>query len=404
MSASTCQVAIIGAGPYGLAVAAHLRSANVETRVFGEAMGFWQQQMPIGMFLISSRDTSHIADPHRALTLNAYQATHDADIPSPVPIDNFVNYGLWFQRQAVPDLDRRRVERIERGPGGFRLTLEDGECLQSERVVLATGLAPFARVPAPFASLPRSLASHSSDHHDLSRFAGREVVVIGAGQSAMTSAALLHEAGAGVEVVVRSPQVHWAERKMYKRLGPFRRLAYAPTEVGPAGISWIVGLPGLFQQLPRDLQEKIGTRAIRPAGAGWLRPRVAGVPISAGRVAVSATPVGERLQITLNDRTERTVDHALLATGYQIDVDRYAFLAPELAGAVERINGHPRLGRGFESSVPGLHFVGAPAAASFGPVMRFVAGTGYTAEALTRRVRGKATAPVSTVSGVAQYS
>src|SRR6266568_8263800 len=141
------QVAIIGAGPYGLAAAAYLRAAQVETRVFGQAMEFWQRQMPVGMFLRSSWEASHIAAPHHALTLNDYQAAHGIQLSTPVPLDGFVGYGQWFQRQVVPDLDRRRVAHIEATSPGFRLVLEDGESWQAQRVVVAAGLAPFAYRP-----------------------------------------------------------------------------------------------------------------------------------------------------------------------------------------------------------------------------------------------------------------
>jgi FAD-dependent urate hydroxylase len=389
LTAARCQVAIVGAGPYGLAAAAHLRSAGIETKVFGEAMAFWQQQMPKGMLLISSWGASHIADPHQALTLDAYQAAQDQRLPWPIPLADFINYGCWFQRQVVPDLDRRRVIRIEPASRGFRLSLDDGELLEAHRVVIATGLASFAWRPPTFGGLPASLASHSADHHDLGEFAGQQVIVVGGGQSALTSAALLHEAGAHVEVIVRAPQIHWVQRKLHRSrvLAPLQRLLYAPTDVGPAGLSRIVGLPSLFRRLPSELQQRIAARAIRPAGAPWLRPRLSGVPITTGRAVTSANPVGDCLRLTLDDRTERVADHALLATGYRVDIAGYPFLSEALVSSVRQIHGYPQLGTGFESSVPGLHFIGAAAAMSFGPVMRFVSGTGYTVRALTHRLQ-----------------
>lgn len=390
MVASTCQVAIIGAGPYGLAAAAHLRSAHVETCVFGEAMAFWRRQMPSGMFLRSSWEASHISDPHCALTLDAYQDGHGIHLSKPVPLDDFVAYGQWFQRKVAPDLDRRRVTRVESASTGFRLLLEDGESLRAQRVVIATGIAPFAYRPALFDALPPSLVSHASDHGDLRRFAGRRVIVVGGGQSAIESAVLLREGGADVEVILRAPQVRWLRRSawLHRQSGSIRRLLYPPTDVGPPALNQIVARPDLFRRLPRGLQRRIAYRSIRPAASGWLLPRAGGVRITTGRAVVSATPAGERLRLTLDDGTGRCVDHALLATGYRVDISRYAFLAPELVGWVRRVDGHPQLAEGFESSVPGLHFLGAAAAESFGPLMRFVSGTEYTARALTRCVLG----------------
>lgn len=122
-------VAIVGAGPYGLAAAAHLKSAGVSIRVFGESMEFWQRQMPIGMCLRSTWDASHISDPHGALTLDQYQKEHGVHLSKPLPLADFVRYGQWFQRQVVPDLDCRRVARIESNPYGFRVGLADGELI-----------------------------------------------------------------------------------------------------------------------------------------------------------------------------------------------------------------------------------------------------------------------------------
>lgn len=395
---STCQVAIVGAGPYGLAVAAHLRSAKVDVCVFGEPMSFWANQMPAGMMLRSSWEASHISAPHGALKLERYQDELGRKISRPIPLDDFVNYGQWFSQQVAPDLDRRHVTRIEPVADRFRLVLADGEIVQAQRVVVATGVASFASHPAQFDGLPAQLASHAYDHQALSQFSGKQVMVIGAGQSAMESAALLKENGAEVEVVMRAQEIIWLMRRLKKALGPFHRLAYAPSDVGPAGLSWLVHMPDLFTKLSEDRQRRWAYRAIRPAASGWLYPRLQDVKMTTGCSVVSATPMGGRLYVKLGNGTERVVDHALLGTGYKVDVDRYTFFAPEVLRAIERVNGYPKLRAGFESSVPGLHFVGAPAAISFGPLMRFVAGTPYTARSVARFVARQAPAPVSAQS------
>jgi cation diffusion facilitator CzcD-associated flavoprotein CzcO len=401
MSART-QVAIIGAGPYGLAAAAHLRAAGIETRVFGKAMSFWRQQMPAGMLLISSWDASHIADPRHALTLDAYMAERQLELPRPIPLEGFTEYGKWFQRKVVPDLDERTVTCVEPASPGFGLVLEDGERIEAERVVLASGLAPFAARPAVFDGISPALASHTADHHDLGRFTGRRVVVIGAGQSAFTSAALLHESGAEVEVIVREPQIFWVQRKFHRHalLKPLARLAYASSDVGPAGLSRLIGMPELFRRLPTRLRRRISVRSTRPSGAPWLRPRVRDVPFTLGRAVTAAEPVRGRLRLRLNDGTEREVDHALLATGYRVAVARYPFLSEPLVRAVRQEEGFPVLGAGFESSVPGLHFIGAVSEGAFGPLVRFVAGTDYTGRALARAI--SASKPEASRAGYAQ--
>jgi thioredoxin reductase len=394
----TSQVAIVGAGPYGLAAAAHLRSAGVEACVFGEPMVFWKRQMPLGMFLRSSWEASHISDPDGSLTLDQYEAIHRTRLPRPVPLNDFIEYGEWFQGQVVPELDHRLVAKIHPIPRGFRLVLRDGDSLQVQRVVIAAGIAPFAYRPGQFSTLPSTLVSHTSDHQDLSRFVGQRVIVVGGGQSAVESAALLHEAGADVEVIVRAPRIRWLRRSawLHRNLLPIQRLLYPPTDVGPPGLNQIVARPDFFKRLPRGLQHRIAYRSIRPAAAGWLFHRISGIQIKTGTKVVSAIPIGERLFVTLNDGTKQTADHILLATGYQVDVSRHSFLAPELLRSLRCVAGYPLLGAGFESSVPGLHFLGAPAAWSFGPLMRFVSGTGYTARALTRCLVGNAQTMVET--------
>jgi FAD-dependent urate hydroxylase len=387
----TCDVAVVGAGPYGLSAAAHLRAANgLDIRVFGQPMSFWERHMPKWMLLRSPLAGSHLSDPQGALTLEAYHAASGNEIAAPLPLCRFIDYGRWFQSQAVPDTDVRKIERIEKNGNGFRLTVEDGEVWKARRVIIAAGIEPFVSKPEEFRRVPRELASHSCDHPDLGRFAEKKVVVIGAGQSALESAALLHEAGADVEVLVRAPFVRWLWRhKWFHTFKPVARMLYAPADVGQAGLSQLVARPHLFRRLPRSMQDRWGRRAIRPAGAGWLNPRCQPIRITTSRVVTSAVPQGDQLVLTLNDGTERSVDHALLATGYRVDIALYPFLSKPLFKSIETVNGYPKLKNGFESSVPGLHFLGAPAAWSFGPLMRFVAGADFASRNLTRGILGR---------------
>lgn len=396
MSAMTvCDVAIIGAGPYGLSAAAHLRTVKgLEVRVFGEPMSFWESNMPVGMFLRSNWTATQIADPNQSLTLEAYQAATGERFAAPVALDYFVKYGRWFQHRAVPDLDQRKIVRVHRDFKGFRLFFEAGEVVQARTVIVAAGIGSFARRPAEFESLPACLASHTSAHRDFAGFVGKEVLIVGSGQSALESGALLHECGAKVEIVTRSHRIHWLQGRLSKtlhhRLGKFtRQLLYAPTDVGPAGLSQLMSRPDLLRRLPRALQEKFRRRSVRPAGARWLVPRLQDVPIRLGHSVVTVATSGERVKVVLDDGSERNVDHVLLGTGYHVDVSKYNFLAPELIQAIDRCNGYPRLKRGLETSVPGLHIIGAPAAWSFGPLMQFVSGTHYASRALLRSIGGK---------------
>jgi cation diffusion facilitator CzcD-associated flavoprotein CzcO len=393
-----CPVAIIGAGPYGLSAAAHLTRTGVAARVFGEPMESWARHMPVGMMLRSRWEASNIADPGHALGLESYEAALGLERAEPVPLARFVEYGRWFQARAVPGLDRRRVTRVAAHSNGFRVELEDGENFLAERVVVAAGIVPFAWRPPQFAGLPPSLVSHSADHRDLSVFEGRRVAVVGGGQSAFESAALLAEAGADVEIVARGRRIRWLSPPEKDRLSADAvdakypgLLAYAQrkTALGGPLRGWLAAWPDLFRWLPYGTRARLVSRIIMPRIAGWLRPRLSGVPITTGRTVTSVARHGDQLALGLDDASTRVVDHCLVATGYRIDVARYAFLAPELVGRVRTRGGSPVLTAGFESSVPGLHFLGAPAGRSFGPVLHFVCGTWASARGLTRAIVGR---------------
>lgn len=393
MNSTATEYAVIGAGPYGMAIASHLREAGLDVRVFGKVMDFWATQMPRGMKLRSPLEGSHIADPHGACSLHRFGAERGVTLEKSLPLADFVAYGRWFQTCALPDLDSRNVSEMERSNGTYRLTLEDGERLQARNVIVATGIGSFAHVPAPFVSLPHELVSHTSDRNnqDLSRFAGRRVAVVGSGQSALESAALLMEAGAEVEVIARQPHLRYlkdtgiANWIMDRRLYPFK----APGRIGPIGMNWLIEHPRLFTLFPRRLQDWMTRRAIRPAGSSWLRPRNEGVRFRMGCHAVAASVDGNQVRLQLSDGSVGHADHVLLGTGYKIDIARYPFWSGNLLQAIRTADGYPLLNGGFESSLPGLYFVGTTAAHSFGPLCRFVAGTPFTARTLARYARKK---------------
>jgi len=388
-------VAIIGAGPYGLAVAAHLRRAGVDVRIFGQPMSFWQK-MPVGLLLRSNWTATCIAEYQGKLSLDSFCAATGRRFTTPVALDRFIDYGIWVQQQVAPDVDRRLVKTLQPGPGGFQLTLDDGAVTSARRVVVAAGIELFANRPAIAAGLPSELASHTGDHRDFRRFHGAHVLVVGGGQSALECAALLHESGARAEVAVRQDLIRWLHGGKYQRmLGRYAPLVYAPTDVGPMGLSRLVAVPDVFRRLPRRAQDPLAYRSIRPAGAAWLPPRLTEVPIRLGRTVASVTERGGRLQVAFADGHTRTVDHLLFGTGYRVDITRYPFLTAELTGQIRRAGGYPLLSRGMESSVPALHFVGAPAAWSFGPIVRFVSGGWYTGRALVRTIADPSRLPTA---------
>jgi hypothetical protein len=376
-------VAIIGAGPYGLSAAAYLKGKGLGVRVFGQPMDFWANQMPAGMLLRSPRAASNLADPRSALTLDAYESAVAAKPAARVPLETFVSYGRWFQRQCVPDLDTTLVSHVERDGPTFIVTTQKGSALRVRRIVIAAGIGPFQRRPDVFASLAPQQVSHCYEGRKVAEFAGKRVAIIGAGQSALEWAAILHEAGSNVEVIAARPALRWiGMHPRLHHLGPLSTMMYSKYDVGPAGISRLVAAPKLVSYIPLPLRDRIRTRAVRSAGSPWLIPRLAAVKVSVGRRVRKAVGVGDEVQLNLDDGSDRRVDHVLMGTGYEVDISRYGFLSADLTAQVRCLNGYPDLGAGFTSSVPGLHFIGGAAARSFGPLLYFVAGTKFASEEL----------------------
>jgi cation diffusion facilitator CzcD-associated flavoprotein CzcO len=397
----THPVLVIGAGPHGLATVAHLRAAEVPVRVFGDPLSFWRDCMPAQMLLRSPIPASHISDPHRRLRLHAWADQRGREVPVPLPLEDFVDYGIWFQEHTASDVDRRLVTDVRTSNGGFSVTLDDGESVRASRVVVAAGIGGFANVPAYLAPLVPHFATHTSTERDLSRFAGQQVAVLGSGQSALESAALLREAGAQPEIFLRAPLVHWIGHPRARGLPPLpprepswrvrRGLHWrpAPTGVGGPLSSWLAAAPEVVYRLPRRVRRRVHDRGILPMGAHWLPERLRDVPFHVETNLVEVREGTDALELRLSDGSSRTFQHLLLGTGYTVDVARYPFLGRDLLARIKRRHGYPRLGPGLESSVPGLHFAGAPAAGSFGPVMRFVVGAAYGAPAISRHLAGR---------------
>jgi hypothetical protein len=362
-----------------------MRRAGVETHLFGDPMSFWLQ-MPRGMKLRSNMSATNLVEPVGPLSLQRYLEEIGDHQDWPVPLSRFIDYGLWAGRRAVPDLDRRRVTRLERSAAEFRLDLDDGASLTARRVVVAVGIDRFKYIPPGYDGFPRSLVSHTGDHPDLSVFAGQRVGIVGGGQSAFECATLMHEqGGARPEVLVRASNVVWLRKVSPKTLmGPLGSIAYAPTDVGPLWYSRLVATPGLFRRLPREAQRKIAYRSIRPACSHFVRIRLSDVKVSLGVCPVQAEPLGSGLRVTLSDGTSREFDHLMFGTGYRVDVGRLDFLGETIHRGLRLSAGYPVLRKGLESSVPRLHFAGAPAAWSFGPILRFVSGSWYAGRSLAR--------------------
>jgi thioredoxin reductase len=388
----TSSVVVVGAGPHGLATAANLEALGIDVTVFGEPMSFWQRHMPRGMLLKSNWRGSHIAHPDGSRMLDNYERSVGTTLPKPIPVERFIEYGRWFGEQLASPIDRRMVTSVEPRADGFWVRLADGERMESRHVVVAAGVEPFAQRPRQFAELPYELVTHSFDWDNLAQFEGRRVAVIGAGQSALESAALLHEHGAEVEIIVRERLVRYIfvnDRSRGRVNQLIRSATSAPTEVGPRGLSWVAAVPDVYRAVPSRLQPWVSYRCLVPFGSPWLAERLAGVPVATDCAVTRAAPRNNHVRLSLSDGSRRDVDHVLLGTGYRVDVGRYPFLSDGVLRGLRLSHGSPPLGAGMESRVPGLYFVGAAAGRSFGPIMRFVVGSWYAAPTVASRIAGR---------------
>jgi cation diffusion facilitator CzcD-associated flavoprotein CzcO len=388
-------VAIVGAGPYGLSLAAHLRGAGVSFRQFGLPMQLWRTAMPKGMFLKSQGLASNLSDPQGTHTLEAFcQATGRpyASYGLPVPLSTFVSYGQWFCAELLPDLEEVLVSDITAGHDGFQLSLASSEKLQARNVVVAAGVEHFAHLPEPFSALPSWACTHTSAHTDLTAFRGQDVLVVGAGQSALETAALLHEQGAAVQVVARESKVAWNGMPLAPDRPLPQRLREPESGLGSGWSTWFYSNhPDLFRHLPKTTRVYRARTALGPAGACWLRSRVDGqFPVHTGHSVTWAKEQGStvRLGVRCADGSTRelTADHLIAGTGYRTDLARLPFLGDQLRSQLRTLAGSSVVGSGYQSSVPGLYFVGPAVAPTMGPVMRFVFGSAHAAKTVTRQL------------------
>jgi thioredoxin reductase len=395
------EVAIIGAGPYGLSLASHLRARGTDVRVFGFPMQTWRESMPTGMKLKSEGFASNLSDPTDELTLEAYCSENDipfANTGLPVNIETFVAYGEAFQKRFIPDLERKMVVSVEPAPYGFDLCLDSGEVVAARRVVVASGIRAFDYIPSELRSLPRELITHSVAYGDAAHLSGRDVIVIGSGASAIDTVALIKSRSAKVRILTRQPTIRFqsplGERSLYEKV------TTPMTGLGPGWKSVLcVKAPLVFHAMPESFRVEVVRRYLGPAPAWFVREKVEGhVPYITQSTVVDAAAkhAGVRLVIRHADglTSEISADHAVAATGYRVDVDRLTFLGERIRSNLRRAAGAPVLSLNFESSVPQLYFVGTAAANSFGPMMRFAYGAAVSARRLSRHLTARSNATV----------
>jgi FAD-dependent urate hydroxylase len=397
---SSTDVAVIGVGPNGLSVAAHLRQAGVEYRAFGLPMGAWRFNMPAGMRLKSEPYASDLSAPRQGFLARDYCGQAGEVYPErviPLSREQFIDYGTWFANELVPDIDETEVVSLSKEPtGGFLMRTANDESIRANKVVVATGIIPFAYQPPELSGLPSDQISHSSAHSDLEQFRGKEVLVVGGGSSALETAALLLEQGTSVKMIARDNSVSWPTPNPASPTR-FQQLRRPVVRLCEGWTCWAYDrLPDVFRHLPKDTRVEKSLGFLGPAGAWWLRERVEGrVPMLLGHHVLGSAAVGDRVQLQLRTPTGAVVtesaDHVIAGTGFRFDLTRLSYLTPSLRSDLKVFAGAPILDHHLESNVPGLFFTGALAAPSLGPLMRFVAGTHFTAPRVVGRLRGKRT-------------
>jgi FAD-dependent urate hydroxylase len=383
-------VLVIGAGPFGLSISEHLRHRGIEHTIVGRPMDTWRAHMPLGLFLKSEPYGSVISAATRGYDIATYSKLHGfddyVDRVGPLSLDRFLGYADWFTDQLVPDVRDVTVTSVTPADGGFRVEFAEESPVLARQVIIATGLLPYAHIPSELSELPSDLMTHSSAHHRLDLFRGRRVAVIGGGQSALQTGALLNEAGADVQVIARCEQVVW-DKPMPERLGLFDYIKRPPTKLCEGWGCVVADSPDVFRLLPESIRVRKALTSFGPQGSWWLRDRVEGVvEVLTGTQIRSAEPQGSGVRLHLNGSKQSSIeaDHVIAGTGFRIDVSRLSFLSEGIqAGLVTRAN-CPLVNRAGESTVPGLYFAGAHTMVSLGPGVRFISGTHATAAHIAR--------------------
>jgi thioredoxin reductase len=393
---ASCDVAIIGAGPHGLSLAAQLAARGVNFRIFGKVMDTWASHMPKNMTLKSEGFASNLSAPGADFTMKAWTARNGIpydDQGLPVPLDQFLRYATAFRNRFVPQVESAMVVTLAERADGFVLHLDNGERVEARNVVLAVGVSCFAYTPAPFANLPKDRVSHSYDHRETDQFHGKDVALIGTGSSSIDLAHALKKSGANPHIIGRAAAIEYNIVPDANREHILYRLQNPPSTIGRGWRSYFCAeAPLLFYRLPRHLKDRAIASHMHPAAGWFMREQVQGViantlgtkptdvALKDGRVAISLA--------TADGQTSMSFDHVICATGYRVDLARVPFLST-LRSKIALSGSSPLISDTFETSVPGLYATGLMAMEMFGPLLRFMVGAEFVAPRLASHLARK---------------
>jgi cation diffusion facilitator CzcD-associated flavoprotein CzcO len=369
---------IIGAGPFGLAVAARAKHEGIEHLIVGRPMEFWRRNMPKGMFLRSACDW-HL-DPQEVDTIGSYlqsQGKTPRDV-EPLSLDFYLSYAEWFQKQKDIQPLPVFIQTLERNDH-FVATTSEGEVINAQSVVLAPGFKHFAHVPEDLKlKLPVNGFQHTCEFIDFSAAENKRYLIIGGRQSAFEWAALLLEAGASA--------VHLSHR-------------HASPAFAEADWSWVNPLvdqmvqdPNWFRRLPQAEKDSVSHRLWaegRLKVEPWLQSRLDDprVKIWPHTELASCVQHNGELAVTLSNGETLTVDQLILATGYKVNIAQLPLLAAgDLLTQLETRNGFPVLDDHFETSLPGLFITSMPATQDFGPFFGFTISVRTSAKLIVSRL------------------
>jgi thioredoxin reductase len=383
-------VAIVGAGPYGLSLAAFLRAAKLKHRIFGRPMQSWQNHMPKGMCLKSDGYASTLYDPKGAFTLKHFCEEQHLEYKHsglPIPLDTFVAYGIEFQKRMVPHLEQTEIHSVRQFGEGFELETAEGERFTAKRVVLAVGIRDFGYIPPQFEGLPAEAVTHSFAYGEVAQFAGKRILVVGAGASAVDTASSLADAGAEVHIMGRRPKIGFYIPEMDPR--PLKRRILFPRS--GLGVGWeyviCVEAPLLFRGLPQRFRHRVVRRHLGPIPGWFMKDKVEGrIAMHMSAQIGEVTWDGEKVHVHYDQPDKPgqvfVADHVVAATGYKPKVGKLGFLDPALAQQIKTAEDTPVLGPTFQTSVRGLHMIGLASANCFGPAQRFAVGAKFTSKFL----------------------